>query len=117
MVYFFSKTNKPTRHWWGQRLSALMMLVAMGFIVVYIVKGSTIPILPSLYDNYLSLVIAMLFLLLFYHGRLGFDMIIEDYIHSDAQKKFWLFINHFLCWLFKLLTIALTYYIFKGIAP
>ena len=78
-----------TGHWWQQRVTAIGNLVLMTWFIVSLVR------LPNLeYQTmtaWLQQPIAAIPLLLliasvFYHFRLGVQVMLEDYIHHEGNK-------------------------------
>lgn len=76
-------------HWWGQRVSAVALIFLVGWLIY---AASTL--LPL---NYVTAILfldkphnAFLMILLicsiFYHGFLGIQVVIEDYIHCPCMK-------------------------------
>ena len=76
-----------THHWWWQRLSAIS-LVPLSLWFVF-------SILSQLNSNYadvirwisyapVTLLLILFFCAVFYHAKLGFDVIAEDYIHNRS---------------------------------
>ncbi len=76
-------------HWWVQRMTALA-LVPLTLWFVAAVIGLTGADYATAHDWSGSPVAASLLLLLivatFYHGALGLQVIIEDYIHHEGVK-------------------------------
>ncbi|MDI9313140.1 MAG: succinate dehydrogenase, hydrophobic membrane anchor protein [Hydrotalea sp.] len=115
MANFFSKRKKTTRHWLGQRVSAVLMLVIAVYLASVLADNNfALPQLADLAGNGLVVVMALGFLVLFDHGKLGFEVIIEDYVHETTPQHVALFFNNAAAWVFKILTLVVAYYIFRG---
>lgn len=78
-----------THHWWLQRLTAAGNLLLVVWFVVSLLR------LPSLEYEVVAgwlaspvVAIAMILLAanLFWHLRLGLQILIEDYVHNEASK-------------------------------
>ena len=76
-------------HWWAQRLTAIALLpLSLYFVLsVLLLDGAN----QAAMQRYMAepwngvLFLALIFAL-FYHLRLGLQVVIEDYIHSDAKR-------------------------------
>ena len=77
-----------THHWWWQRLSA-MSLIPLSLWFVF-------SILSQLNSNYadviqwissapVTLLLILFFCVVFYHAKLGLEVIAEDYIHNPSM--------------------------------
>jgi succinate dehydrogenase / fumarate reductase membrane anchor subunit len=85
-------------HWWRQRVTAAGNLLLATWFVFSLIR------LPS-YDHMLILqwigspVVAVALILLtisvFYHLRLGLQVIVEDYVHEEAGKVFFVLLLNF----------------------
>ena len=77
------------QHWWAQRLTAVALLpLSLYFVVsVMLLAGDTraevVAFLAAPWNTvlYLCLIVA-----LFYHLSLGLQVVIEDYVHSEAKR-------------------------------
>lgn len=87
------------RHWWLERLSGAAVLILAVWLVVSLIR------LPDL--SYTSLVawlgqplaaVPMLLFILttFWHLAAGLRVVIEDYVHEEGAKLFWLVVINFL---------------------
>ncbi len=115
MAYFFSKTNKPTRDWLGQRLTAMLIIALLAYLLVYLLHHDfTLPAVVDLAGNKLVVAVAVLFWLIFDHGKLGLMVIIEDYVHGARAQPAAIFFNILVAWLLKILTLLLAYYLYRG---
>ena len=76
------------KHWWAERVSAIALvpltLWLLGSIVAH--TGSDYATLVGWLKTPLaSLSMIVLLLALFHHTALGLQVVIEDYVHSDAK--------------------------------
>jgi len=80
-----------THHWWMQRLTAIIMIPLVFWLVyfIYSVSGQDAEqVMQTLHKPY-NLVCAMLFLMVgLYHGLLGMQVVIEDYVSSLPARYF-----------------------------
>ncbi|MFN3943380.1 MAG: succinate dehydrogenase, hydrophobic membrane anchor protein [Allosphingosinicella sp.] len=87
-----------TRHWWHERLSSVATLLLFVWLIVSLLR------LPRLDHEMLTLwlsgpLVAVPMLLLvaatFWHLKLGLQVVIEDYVHDDGNKLFWIAVLNF----------------------
>jgi succinate dehydrogenase / fumarate reductase, membrane anchor subunit len=102
-----------TEHFWRQRLTAVAnvpLTIAFVLIVVSLLGRNHAAVQQILG----SPIVAMLMLLFIgsatYHMRIGMQVIIEDYVHSDVPKLFLLMLNTFFT---IVVGLAAAYAIFK----
>ena len=76
-------------HWWWQRISSIALVpLALWFVIAVIgLAGADLDTVILWLDNPVA---AVLFVLLiaatFYHGALGLQVVIEDYVANEAAK-------------------------------
>ncbi|HLI16818.1 MAG TPA: succinate dehydrogenase, hydrophobic membrane anchor protein [Rhodanobacteraceae bacterium] len=74
-----------TRHWWLQRVTAVA-LVPLSIWFVFLIGGlmhATYPVvLASIAQPVHAIFLIILSVCLFWHGALGLQVIIEDYVHT-----------------------------------
>lgn len=78
-------------HWWYQRLTAIALVpLCIWFVwLVVQVSGMTHAQVVELVRQPLNGVLLIAFLVsIFYHGQLGLQVVIEDYIHQRAFELF-----------------------------
>lgn len=78
-----------TAHWWGQRLSALALVPLSVWFVASVIAmaGADYTAMVAWVSN--PLVAGLLILLIvatFYHGTLGLQVVVEDYVHHEGAK-------------------------------
>ncbi|MHA3840907.1 succinate dehydrogenase, hydrophobic membrane anchor protein [Sphingomonas aestuarii] len=103
-------------HWWTQRLTAAANLILLPWFIASLVM------LPA-YDHatmaawmgsaWVAIPLALLIANLFYHIRLGLQVVIEDYQHGETRIVLMLLLNAFVfiaaaTGIFSVLRIAFT---------
>jgi len=91
--------REGTSHFWHQRLTALLLIP----LVLWI--GFTIAALPAdhamlvdwVRQPLVTLGLVLLIAAVFYHAKLGLQVVIEDYISSHARRTLVLLISSLLC--------------------
>ena len=91
--------REGTSHFWHQRLTALLLIP----LVLWI--GFTIAALPAdhaalvewVRQPLVTLGLVLLVAAVFYHAKLGLQVVIEDYISSHARRTLVLLISSLLC--------------------
>ncbi len=108
--------REGAEHWWEERLSSFALLLLIVWLIVSLLR------LPAL--DYESLhawlaqplaAVPMLLLIAatFWHSKMGLRVIVEDYVHEEGGKLFWIVVIDFLAILagslaaFSVLKIAL----------
>lgn len=90
--------NEGADHWWQQRLTAGSNLVLMVWFVVAIAR------LPAydydtihawLSSSWAAVPMILLIVSVFYHFRLGLQVLIEDYQHDEARVIAMTLLNYF----------------------
>lgn len=77
-----------TGHWWNQRLTAIALALLTPWFVVFAVGllGAGQDAVRSAIAQPLSATLLTAFVLsLFWHARLGLQVVVEDYIHGAAE--------------------------------
>jgi succinate dehydrogenase / fumarate reductase, membrane anchor subunit len=113
-----SSPDGVLHHWIAQRISAVA-LVPLSLWFVYVLTchffqhGPGVPLDATLewFDSALHCTLLFLFMVVqFYHGYLGLQVVIEDYVHSHFLKYTSLI---FLKLSIVFLTVLLTFILFK----
>lgn len=90
-----------TGHFWLQRLTAaanVLLLVVLLGIVVTLVGRSHATVLATLSKPLISVLLVAAIISVAIHMRLGMQIIIEDYVHSEFRKVVLLMLNTFFAW-------------------
>lgn len=100
--------HNGTGHFWHQRLTALALIpltAAFIFIVLKFVNAPFDQARAMMIEPVNSGVLALLILIAVWHMKLGMQVIIEDYVHSEGRKFFLLIANNFFCALVAFVTL------------
>lgn len=81
-----------SHHWWMQRISAVALIpLAIWFVVIVINTTVNDVSIVSILGSPMNTVLMILFFAAtLYHGTLGLQVVIEDYVHCPCGKVFWL---------------------------
>ena len=82
--------SEAVRHWWAQRLTAVALIpLSLWFVysltTMYSANYETVILWLNNTTN--SLLMLFFILSLYYHAVLGLQVVIEDYVESDWQRK------------------------------
>ncbi|MBO6825190.1 MAG: succinate dehydrogenase, hydrophobic membrane anchor protein [Sneathiella sp.] len=99
-VRSLGSAKNGTSHYWHQRVTAIAMIPLFVIAIAYVVS-----LVGADYDRvryvlslpFTSLVLLLLIGAVFYHMKLGLQVVIEDYIHTEGTKMVLLLLNTFFC--------------------
>jgi succinate dehydrogenase / fumarate reductase, membrane anchor subunit len=97
-VLGLGSAKSGTEHWWMQRVTAIAGLPLVVFLVVFIIAhlGATrAELVASLGNPFVAILMALTFVSLLWHMRLGLQVVIEDYVHAPFVKFSTLLFNTF----------------------
>jgi succinate dehydrogenase / fumarate reductase, membrane anchor subunit len=82
-------SGSGTKHWWHQRFTAIIMALMIGW-VFYFFNQISIRNLPELIEHLqkpINVVMMLIFSIsMMYHGVLGMQVVIEDYVHCRIMR-------------------------------
>lgn len=87
-----------SQHWLQQRLTALGNILLVGFLFVSLVRlplGDHGAVLRWASSPTVALALILLLVSVFWHLRLGLQVLIEDYVHGEAARLFVLVLLNF----------------------
>ena len=74
-----------TEHWWLQRVTAIANIPLVVFLIVFILwhlGADRAQLMASVKHPLIAIALALSFLSILWHMRLGMQVIIEDYVHG-----------------------------------
>jgi succinate dehydrogenase / fumarate reductase membrane anchor subunit len=102
-----------TEHWWLQRVTAISNIPLVIFLVIFVIRhlgASRAEIVASIANPFVAILLALTFVSVLWHMRLGLQVVIEDYVHGHVAKFAALLANSFVT---VLLGVAALYAILK----
>lgn len=87
-----------TGHWLQQRLTALGNVLLVGFLFVSLLRlplGEHGAVLRWAANPTVALALALMVVSVFWHLRLGLQVLIEDYVHGEATRLLALVVLNF----------------------
>ena len=92
--------KEGTSHWWHQKVTAVALIPLFVIALAYVIS-----LVGADYERvryilslpFTSLILLLLIGMTFYHMKLGLQVVIEDYIHSEGSKMILLLLNSFFC--------------------
>ena len=102
-----------TEHWWHQRVTAIAGIPLVIFLIAYLLMhrgASRAEIVASMHNPFVAILMGLTIANLVWHMRLGLQVVIEDYVHTDHTKYALLLINTFIA---VLMAVAGLYAILK----
>jgi len=78
-----------THHWWMQRLTAIALVpLSIWFVasLISVVSADHATVIAWLHSPLVAILCCALIVATFYHGQLGLQVVLEDYVHSEWLK-------------------------------
>lgn len=87
-----------TEHFWQQRVTAIANVPLVLFLIWFVIShlSATRPeILTAMKNPFIAVGILLALISITWHMRLGLQIVIEDYVHSEGRKILLLTLNMF----------------------
>jgi len=102
--------KEGTHHWWVQKATSVALIPLTVWFVTSVATlvGAEYGAILTWIRNPIATVLLVLFTgFLFYHFRIGIQVVLDDYAHTRRGKLTGLFLNDAFCLVFGLLIIVL----------
>jgi succinate dehydrogenase / fumarate reductase membrane anchor subunit len=112
-VLGLGSAKSGTEHWWHQRVTAIAGIPLVVFLVGYLLvhRGASRPeIVASMHNPIVAILMGLTVFTLVWHMRLGVQVVIEDYVHTEHTKYALLLLNTFFA---VVMVVAALYAILK----
>jgi succinate dehydrogenase / fumarate reductase membrane anchor subunit len=89
-----------TGHFWWQRVTAVVLALLVPWLVGLLVSlvGADLGRVYEVFSRpYNAILMALFVIALFWHAKLGMQVVIEDYVHNRAVELTLLVLNLLLC--------------------
>ena len=86
-------------HWIAERVSAIALIplcVWIVFAAIRLARGDYSTAVNFIANPFNAVLLALLILTGFWHMHAGMRVIVEDYVHEEGSKLFWITILNFL---------------------
>ncbi|MBR0552663.1 succinate dehydrogenase, hydrophobic membrane anchor protein [Stakelama marina] len=90
--------REGTHHWWHQRLTAGANLILMLWFIASVARlpgHDYATVTAWLSSGWAAIPMILLIASVFYHARLGLQVLIEDYVHDHKQFVLMVLLNAF----------------------
>jgi succinate dehydrogenase / fumarate reductase membrane anchor subunit len=81
--------KEGVQHWWVQRVTAVALVPLVLIMLVTLLKlapADHATVAAAFHHPLLAIVALLTVLALFWHLRLGLQVVIEDYVHTESTK-------------------------------
>jgi succinate dehydrogenase / fumarate reductase, membrane anchor subunit len=90
--------HSGTEHFWMQRLTGianLPLIIAFLVVIVSLVGSSQASVIATLSNPFVAMILLAALISVLIHMRIGMQVIIEDYVHTELKKIVLLMANTF----------------------
>ncbi len=95
-------------HWWYQRLTAIALAplsILFVWLVMHLLNADYDVVRVTIAQPFIAVLLMCFMVSLFYHGQLGLQTIIEDYVHHRALEMTLLILVKFSALLFSVASL------------
>lgn len=91
-------SGEGAEHWWRERLSSVAVLLLLVWLAVSLLRLPDLghaTVADWLKEPLAAVPMLLLVAATFWHAALGLRVIVEDYVHDEGSKLFWLLLINF----------------------
>jgi succinate dehydrogenase / fumarate reductase, membrane anchor subunit len=97
-VHGLGTAHSGTGHFWMQRLTGianLPLIIAFLVVITSLVGSSQASVITTLSNPFVAMILLAALISVLIHMRIGMQVIIEDYVHTELRKIVLLMANTF----------------------
>jgi succinate dehydrogenase / fumarate reductase membrane anchor subunit len=97
-VHGLGTAHSGTGHFWMQRLTGianLPLIIAFLVVIISLVGSSQASVIATLSSPFVAMILLAALISVLIHMRIGMQVIIEDYVHTELRKIVLLMTNTF----------------------
>jgi succinate dehydrogenase / fumarate reductase, membrane anchor subunit len=97
-VHGLGTAHSGTGHFWMQRLTGianLPLIIAFLVVITSLVGSSQASVIATLSNPFVAMILLAALISVLIHMRIGMQVIIEDYVHTELKKIVLLMANTF----------------------
>jgi len=107
-VRLYGSARSGTEHFWHQRLTAIAnipLTVFLLWLVIPLSGASHAEVVANIKHPLIAFGLIAVIISFTWHMRLGLQVVIEDYVHSDGRKLLLVVLNNLFCAMIALMSI------------
>ena len=107
-VRLYGSARTGTDHFWHQRLTAIAnipLTIFLLWLVIPLSGASHAEVVASIQNPLIAFGLIAVIISFCWHMRLGMQVVIEDYVHSDGRKLLLVVLNSLFCSMVALMSI------------
>ena len=89
-----------TDHFWRQRLTAVAnvpLILFLIWLIISLIGATHAQVVSALANPFIAIILLATIVSVCWHMKLGMQIIIEDYVHSEGSKIILVILNSFFC--------------------
>ena len=89
-----------TDHFWRQRLTAVAnvpLILFLIWLIISLIGATHAQVVSALANPFIAIMLLATIVSVCWHMKLGMQIIIEDYVHSEGSKIILVILNSFFC--------------------
>ncbi len=107
-VRLYGSARSGTDHFWHQRLTSIAnipLTIFLLWLVIPLSGASHGEVVATLKNPLIAFGLIAVIISFTWHMRLGMQVVIEDYVHSDGRKLLLVVLNNLFCSMIALMSI------------
>ncbi|WP_114953161.1 succinate dehydrogenase, hydrophobic membrane anchor protein [Sphingosinicella terrae] len=90
--------GEGAEHWWQERLTSIAAFLLLVWLAVSLLRLPGLDhrtVASWLADPFAAVPMLLFVGVAFWHLKLGLQVVVEDYVHDDGSKLFWILLINF----------------------